>query len=270
MTLKVYVAGSTMEMDRARFAMKSLKDIGIEVTSTWVDVVTGVGDPNPRAASAIDRFKWSEADLVEVKNANLIWFLVPGPNAPTRGAWLEVGYAHALGKPGVASGDTKSSIFLALFDEFTTDSEARVFIAKIAKRCNTPAPIQAPQLAALDLRPKIEAQTRAIEALTASEQARIVHGQTRILELADDLSLRPGTVINKSQLTPRYLEIEFEQAPNVFFTVKPSPLVHEPFTVMVDDYRGDQFRSLIPAHSTTFEGATKTLDTLLAGIRAKS
>jgi len=273
MPLKVYVAASTLEMDRARIVMAHLRAHGIEVTSTWLENISKVGASNQRDASDADRYGWSETDLAEVKRSDLIWLLVPAGDAATRGAWLEFGYAHALNKGLVASGDTKCSIFTVLGEEFAIDEDAFARIKEIKQRLNPTALIQAPQLNSIDLRPKqpLSVAPIAIDAITTSEQARATTPeQTRILELADELELRPGVLLNRSQLTPRYLELEFDQALNVFFTVRPSPVPTEPFTVEVHDYRNSPVKILIPGHSTTFEGARKTLDTLLAGIRAKS
>ena len=50
--------------------------------------------------------------------------LVPPVDAPTRGAWGESCYAHALARPLVFSGDTKQSVFCALGDEYESDEDA--------------------------------------------------------------------------------------------------------------------------------------------------
>jgi len=126
---RVYVAGSSLEMDRARRAVERLRASGIEVTSTWIDVIANVGAANPTDASIEQRRGWSVVDLAEVSRADVLWFLVPAPTAPTRGAWVELGHAYAAGKWLVCSGEhTRQSIFTALGAEFASDAEAVGFI----------------------------------------------------------------------------------------------------------------------------------------------
>lgn len=127
--LSVYVGGSSDSLARVRWAEDQLVRAGISVVSTWPSVVTKVGNANPRAASVDDRAEWTLKDLAEVESADLFWFLVPSPGT-TRGAWVELGYAHAVGRAVVISGDTLQSIFCALGHEFGTDEEALAFIVK--------------------------------------------------------------------------------------------------------------------------------------------
>lgn len=128
--MKVYVAASSAEIERAEAAIASLRDLGIQVTSTWPAVVRSVGVSNPRGASRADRRAWSETDLLELAAAEHLWLLAPGPESPTRGAWVELGYARAAGLVIVSSGDTLQSIFPALGLEFATDADALNYFAK--------------------------------------------------------------------------------------------------------------------------------------------
>jgi hypothetical protein len=109
-------------MERAEGWMRRLEAEGIFVTSGWVEKVREVGLPNPREASVDDRADWASGDLFGVDEADVLWFLVP-QEAPARGAYLEAGYALALGHHVVFSGDTKQSIFCALGSEYPTDEE---------------------------------------------------------------------------------------------------------------------------------------------------
>jgi nucleoside 2-deoxyribosyltransferase len=125
--VSVYIAGSSDSMTRVDWARESLTALGIRVTSTWPDNVRKVGGGNPRDASDEQRADWTQVCLDEILAADLLWFVVPSPGV-TRGAWAELGYAHALGKPIVCSGDTKQSIFCALSHEYATDAEALGFV----------------------------------------------------------------------------------------------------------------------------------------------
>lgn len=124
MSLKLYIAGSSAEIERARAWHELARAEGFEVLSTWVEVITQVGEGNPRDATVDARSGWSAEDLRQVANADVVWFLVPPKGKETRGAWLEIGFALAQQIPLFCSGDTKQSIFCALGREFENDREA--------------------------------------------------------------------------------------------------------------------------------------------------
>lgn len=136
MNRRVYIAASSADIERVIAWTAALREVGVGVVSTWPATVAAVGAGNPRDATRAQRQQWSETDLEEVNDAALIWFLVPSLDKQTRGAWIEVGFAHALGTEIVASGDVRQSIFLALGDEYETDREA---FAAIAARLAVPA-----------------------------------------------------------------------------------------------------------------------------------
>jgi hypothetical protein len=135
--MKVYVAGSSGEIERAEKWMASLREAGIEVTSTWPEVIRKVGEANPMTASREDRMLWAAQDLSEVSNATVFWFLLPEGQS-TAGAYTEFGYALFLGATArearalgigapqfrvVVSGK-ETSIFTALAEHFASDEEA--------------------------------------------------------------------------------------------------------------------------------------------------
>lgn len=128
--IRVYVAGSSAEIERVERWSAALVAAGIEVVSSWPQNVRAVGSANPRDASREQRLAWTATCLVEVTTATVVWFLVPGSAAATRGAWAEIGFARGCShdparRPRlVFSGDTKQSIFCALGDEHDTDEAA--------------------------------------------------------------------------------------------------------------------------------------------------
>lgn len=132
MTLSVYIAGSSADIDRVDRWAAALTEAGITVVSTWTANVRAVGHANPRDASPSDRCGWARQCWLGVARASLIWLLVPPVDAPTRGAWAELGYAVSLGKPLVCSGDYRQSIFCAEGVEFSRDADAFAHIARIA------------------------------------------------------------------------------------------------------------------------------------------
>lgn len=115
----VYIAGSAAEIERARHWHIALRAAGVTVVSSWIEsVASASGVSNPRDATKDERLTWSAGCLREVDRAAVFWFLVPPLDRTTRGGWVEAGYAYALAKPMVFSGDCKQSIFTALGTEF--------------------------------------------------------------------------------------------------------------------------------------------------------
>lgn len=130
--MKLYLAASSADIDRARRWRDQLVAAGITVTSTWIENISQVGDANPRGAARSKRSEWSVDDLIQVDNSDTLWLLAPPADKPTRGAWLEFGYAVAKRLAVVSSGDTKQSIFTALGMEFADDHSAFVAIKSLA------------------------------------------------------------------------------------------------------------------------------------------
>ena len=60
---KVYVAGSSLELQRAELAIAALERRGIIVTSTWPIVVRDTpGGANPADATREERSRWSRSE----------------------------------------------------------------------------------------------------------------------------------------------------------------------------------------------------------------
>jgi hypothetical protein len=132
-TLSVYVAASSAEVDRAVRWIAMLRGDGIHVTSSWPEVIAKHGGvANPRDATNYERRRWASQDLNEVQAADVLWLLAPS-RAPSFGAGWECGAADALGNVIVASGDTKASIFLGRANEFATDDEGFEFVQHLAR-----------------------------------------------------------------------------------------------------------------------------------------
>ena len=129
--LRVYIAGSSAEIARAQLAIAAATDSGFHVVSTWTNVIAKVGEANPEGATEMQRKRWSEVDLDEVRSADCVWFL----SGPTSfGAGVEWGTGYALHKVLIASGITKRSIFTALGIEFQTDEAALAFLRTVKER----------------------------------------------------------------------------------------------------------------------------------------
>lgn len=139
--MKIYVAGSSSELSRAKRMMQLLSAAGFDVVSTWPATIEAVGDANPREATTEQRLGWSRADVEQVRQADLLWLLVSAASV-SFGACFEFGIAHERSMHVVASGDTLRSIFTSLADEFADDMEAFAHICKVRDEAKRTAPAQ--------------------------------------------------------------------------------------------------------------------------------
>lgn len=121
---KVYLAASAADLARAKAWKAKLEEAGVDVVSTWIANVEKVGESNQREATQHQRFLWTTTCLKEVSDSRVVWFLVPPAGRPTRDAWFGSGFAYALAKPLVFSGDTKSSKSCSTGYEYESDDEA--------------------------------------------------------------------------------------------------------------------------------------------------
>lgn len=119
--MRVYVAGSSADIDRARRAAANLERSGVEVTSTWWVQVEEHGEGNPTDDAV--RASCARRDLAELDAADVVWLLVPEVGH-SHGAFFEFGRAAARDVLVVASGATRRSIFCSLAVECETDAIA--------------------------------------------------------------------------------------------------------------------------------------------------
>lgn len=127
MSKRVYVAASSADIGRAEYWIARLRSVDIQVTSSWPEVIRAQpgGNANPRDASQADRADWASICLGEVMSSTVLWLLVPPLDRPSRGCWVEAGYADACGHLGMfASGDFAQTVFTARGNEFAADEDA--------------------------------------------------------------------------------------------------------------------------------------------------
>lgn len=126
MRKRVYVAGSSAELQRAKQAMMSLRQFGHTVTHDWVTSVQLVGSANPTGATHYDRLCWSQDDLDGIERADVFWLLYPC--SPSFGAGVELGFAYSQRKHLVVSGaHLLTSVFTALAQScYPCDDDALV------------------------------------------------------------------------------------------------------------------------------------------------
>lgn len=122
--MKVYVAASSHEIDRARAAMAIVRSIGGTVTFDWTESVEQLGG-NPILLSQAFRSGLAFGDLIAIDSADVVWLLAP-IGEPSRGACCEWGYALAKGKPTLITGPEdarRASIFFDLATVARDDDE---------------------------------------------------------------------------------------------------------------------------------------------------
>lgn len=139
MTLKVYAAGSSKEMDRALDAIEFVQSVpGMELTFNWHAAIQKKGGPGVNVHEIgkhpIMREN-AEADFEGVRNARVLWLL--WPYTDSTGAWAELGMAimakRILGGPRrifvswPKDVDPKYHIFLELpgIEIFDSDADVR-------------------------------------------------------------------------------------------------------------------------------------------------
>jgi hypothetical protein len=138
MGLRVYVAGSSSDIERAERWIKSLRQRGIVVTASWPEMVRQNG-AEPRSVDAATRARWAMDDLAAIAHADVFWMLVPPADEPTIGAWIGFGFAQRSATT-IFSGDTRQTSFTALGEEYETDDAAFDRICKIDMGITKPLP----------------------------------------------------------------------------------------------------------------------------------
>lgn len=134
---KVYVAASSDEQNRARAAIEQLTRAGITCTSNWIEVIAkrcdGIANPRGHAPDLrVIRGNAVHGNKQAIRDADILWFLVP-EHSPGRGGYYEAGFADALEKTLVFSGDTQQSVFTASGEEFDNDLDAFEHIQKLVR-----------------------------------------------------------------------------------------------------------------------------------------
>jgi hypothetical protein len=101
MITKVYVAGASAEIERARKVRDQLLALGMDCTSSWMRNIDKEGKSNPTDATPEKYAEWALADTAE---ADVFLLLLPAKEIQTVGAWVELGAAHLQRKTIVMSG----------------------------------------------------------------------------------------------------------------------------------------------------------------------
>jgi hypothetical protein len=126
--IRVYLAASSKEVDRAEYWTTRLSSKNILITSTWLDDAKSIIGCNSPEHSHEDRLNAADECVAGVETADIIWVLMP--IVGSMGAFWEFGYAHACQLATCISGAAQyNSVFSALAKyRFDTDQEAFDFI----------------------------------------------------------------------------------------------------------------------------------------------
>lgn len=131
MITKVYLAGASAEIERARANAQRLREADIHVMSTWIDVIGKVGAANPKDATPEQLTKWTLRDLEEVEQADVLWLQLPALTVQTVGAWIELGIAYKAHVTVLMSGPHRPIFTPVLAHKhFETDDEAFEWLQK--------------------------------------------------------------------------------------------------------------------------------------------
>lgn len=96
--MKIYIAGSSQELGRCERAILFATSLGFHITYDWTSsvrsaIAQGVLE---HEMPFEQRAHQARRDLDAVKDADAVVLLAPEKGAPSRGCWVELGYALGL------------------------------------------------------------------------------------------------------------------------------------------------------------------------------
>lgn len=113
--MKIYVAGASAEIERARRVIAELRARGIEVPGDWPAIVDAHNGRTNHGLTDDERRSAARACMRAAVDCDVFLLLVP--HAQTIGAWVELGAALESDRRCIASGleeNCARSIFVAL------------------------------------------------------------------------------------------------------------------------------------------------------------
>ncbi len=132
--LRVYIAGGSSErLTVVRPLIERAKELGVDVTADWTrDPGWDLG----RMPTNDELRESALRDVAAVEAADAVWLIVPAQKS--EGASSEIGYALALKKRLVVSGEVGARNIFALLawpeDRFELHDEALARVAEISRR----------------------------------------------------------------------------------------------------------------------------------------
>lgn len=142
--LKVYVACSSKELDRAERVMDKIRKRGGTITFDWTIDVRRCGSKVP---DAITGLRCAQDDLGGVRDADVV--LVLDSDEPSYGRTIEHGAALVLGKTLVVSGPARGRIWETLEharvegDDMAAIDMVFALGSAVARHASSPSPMRA-------------------------------------------------------------------------------------------------------------------------------
>jgi len=125
--MRIYVAGSSQEVDLVEGSQRRLIDAGHTITHDWCAVLRKLASPNAIGSPRHQRAKLAYDDLRGAVAGDVFWLRMTSPGVkPSFGSGVELGYTlgSANQRPRIiVSGDDDRSIFTALASENYKDHE---------------------------------------------------------------------------------------------------------------------------------------------------
>lgn len=103
--MKVYIAAPFDRRTEIRTRRGELADVGIEVTSRWIDIADDVPPDHKRAAAELA--DEAQKDLIDIDAADAV-ILDTETLSTTGGMWVELGYALARSAPVIVVGPRRN------------------------------------------------------------------------------------------------------------------------------------------------------------------
>lgn len=127
-SIRVYIAASSEEVERAEYWTSQLAKRGIVTTSSWLEDAKSPLGCNRVSSTQEERLAAADDCQAGVENADLVWILMPSSHS--MGAFWEFGFATACELATCVSGANQyKSVFSAKAKyTFETDEAAFDFI----------------------------------------------------------------------------------------------------------------------------------------------
>lgn len=129
-SLKLYIAGASAELDRARavrdWARRQADTIQL-VGCDWVAAIDRErreGGRQDHQLTLTERERYAQEDLNGVRDAQMVWLLLPPRTVHTVGLWVEFGFALRCGATVLASGPDEYLFTALAHQHFVEDDQA--------------------------------------------------------------------------------------------------------------------------------------------------
>ena len=129
MTLRIYVAGASKDMERAEKAMAAVREMGHTITFDWCEAMR-CSAQSERDMTWQDRHKYATNDYLGVKNCDVLWLLIPSDGVFSTGCCAELGIAIGRDKDIITSGNDLLCLFTAMANERVATDEEAIAILK--------------------------------------------------------------------------------------------------------------------------------------------